>query len=222
MVGIVRVTILLVGPLVGFGALYVSDRLSAQQSTPAKAREYVEQPETWTPFSADLRRVNAMNGAVHVGRFYRSSDGSTRSETGPSLEQINSIGIKNIGDVAFYSWNDKFGWMQQPMTLPPEGWQPGRIVFNERMTRVQERLGDLELIRHDQSPYTVYRAPMLNMFDVIKLLPCQFESTSACGTWLSNIRIGEQSSELFAPPSSASIQQNPEPGGIRPHEARPH
>lgn len=221
MVRIARVTILLVGPLVGFGALQVSDRLSAAPSAQSKPKEYVQQPETWTPFSADIRRVNATNGEVHVGRFYRSADGSTRSDTGPSLDHINMIGIKNVAQAAFFTWNDKLGWTQQPMTQPPEGWRPGRVVFNERMTRVAEKVDGLDLIKHDAPPYTVYRAPQLNMFDVVKLLPCQFESSSPCGTWLSNIRIGEQPPGLFTPPTSASVNQNPDPGGIRLHKPPP-
>src|SRR5216683_262693 len=51
--------------------------------------------EQWVPFTATLNHVNDF-GRVAVGRFYQASDGSTRSETGPSLNEINIIGIKNI------------------------------------------------------------------------------------------------------------------------------
>lgn len=208
----VQSSLVVLGSLIG--AMVVSPGRVAAIVEPASQRQYVEQPAAWVPFSADIRRVNAMTGAVSVGKFYRSSEGSTRSDTGPSLDRIDTIGIKNIRLVAFYLWSDKTGWRQQPMTIPPDGWAPGKIVFNEHMTRVPERIDGLELIKHDAPPYTVFRAPQLNMFELVKLLPCQFESPTPCGTWFANVQIGEQPPELFEVPASQPVVQNPQPGGI--------
>lgn len=203
------------------GAMVLSPNRGAASVEHFFQRQYVEQPSTWVAFSADIRRVNAMTGAVSVGKFYRSSDGSTRSDTGSSLDRIDTIGIKNIRLVAFYLWSDKTGWSQQPMTIPPDGWGPGKIVFNERMTRVPERIDGLELIKHDAPPYTVFRAPQLNMFELVKLLPCQFASPTPCGTWFANVQIGEQPPELFEVPASQPVVQNPQPGGIVLRKAPP-
>src|SRR5438067_2261311 len=84
----------------------------------------IPQPQNWVPFSAQIKRVYEKSGEVVVGRVYRSSDGSTRSETGPSLDAINTIGIKNISTRSFYMWQGNDTWTAQPMELPPEGWHP--------------------------------------------------------------------------------------------------
>ncbi|MGE0123564.1 MAG: hypothetical protein AB7U25_11550 [Vicinamibacterales bacterium] len=224
MPGITRLSLLMIGPAMAFGVLQAAKPLRAPAGAtiqpPGQTREYVQQPSEWVPFSAHIRRVNAADGFVSVGRFYRSSNGSTRSDTGPSLDQIDTIGIKNIDRVAFYLWSIKLGWSQQPMSLPPDGWTPGLIVFNDAMTRVPERVEGFELIRHDAPPFTVFRAPQLNMFDVMRLIPCQFNTALMCGTWFSNFVVGEQPAELFAPPEGQPIAYNPQPGGIVPHQPR--
>ena len=57
-------------------------------------------------------------------------------------------------------------------------------------------------------------APDLNFFTLVIRVPCEFDPRAACGTWHSNIKLGEQPSDLFLPPAEAQIVPLPTPGGI--------
>src|SRR6478736_9953975 len=122
--------------LIGLVAVALANQSSAAPPTaPSVQHILIEQPSEWVPFSADLRRIQETDGTVFVGRQYRSSNGSTRNETGPVDGGINSIAINNVAQTTFYRWTPQEGWTSQPMTLPPWGWRPAPTVFNEKMTR---------------------------------------------------------------------------------------
>lgn len=82
------------------------------------------------------------------------------------------------------------------------------------MTPVSETVEGFELLRYETNGRMVYQAPSLNLFTLVMLVPCQFDPSAKCGTWYSNIQLGEPPAELFMPPTSAEIVPNSEPGGI--------
>ena len=88
--------------------LYAQDRPQA---------EMIPIPDRWVPFSAKLT-MRTTTGETIAGRMYRSSDGSTRSETGPSPDRMTVIAIKNIPQVTLYFWQ-RGQWTQEPLQLPP-------------------------------------------------------------------------------------------------------
>jgi hypothetical protein len=212
MIGFLRICLFLMAPLVGLAAAAVYAR-GASEHTRVQS-EIIAQPSEWVPFSAELKRIHETDGAVFVGHYYTASDGSTRSETGPSFEKITSIGIKNIAQATFYLWSPERGWTSQPMQLPPGGWKPIPTTFNERMTRVSDTVEGFELIKHETAGRVLYKAPQLNLFILTNLVKCKFSDTTTCGTWFFNIRVGEQPAEYFVPPSDVRIDFVDKPGGI--------
>lgn len=175
----------------------------------------VPQPATWVPFSADIKRVGAEKGTVWVGRFYRASDGSTRSETGRSLDSIDTVGIKNIEGRTFYLWSKSRGsWTAQPMDLPPWGWQPRPRHLSPRMGAVAQKVEGFDLMLSINKQRMVYESPQLNFFPLVAVEPCAVATATACGVWHSNIVLGEQPPSYFLPQAGASLEWLSEPGGI--------
>jgi hypothetical protein len=173
--------------------------------------QHVPSPTEWIPFRSDFRQVDG-SGAVHVGRFYRRSDGSTRSESGQSLGKWHTILIKNISTATYYTWYEERGWARQPMQLPKWGWRPGKRHFNTPgLTLVPQRVEGFTLLKveHNGGAYDL-QAPELNFFTVVR----HWGDTVGSGTTHSNIRVGEQPAELFEPPRDASVAAIGEPGGI--------
>jgi hypothetical protein len=207
-----RLLLLMMAPLVGLGAVGVYNRVPLFAAR--AQREIISQPSDWVPFSAELRRVHEKDGSLFVGHYYRSSDGSTRSETGPSLDNITSIGIKNVGQATFYYWSRQKGWSLQPMDLPPWGWKPVRTLMNKKMTRVPDMVEGFALIRVDTAGRVIYQAPELNLFVLVNLVKCEWDPAAKCGTWYSTIKIAEPPREYFLPPSDQPIERIEKPGGI--------
>ena len=77
----------------------------------------MDKPGQWVPFSAKTTTVFP-TGNVFVGVFYRSADGSTRSETCPANGEVNSIAINNMAEKTHYRWAASGGWESHPMDLP--------------------------------------------------------------------------------------------------------
>ena len=63
----------------------------------------------WVPFQADVRRTTK-DGTRAVGRFFRSRDGTTRAEMGPSIEEPDSIAIRDLGSATVHFWTPDRGW----------------------------------------------------------------------------------------------------------------
>lgn len=223
-----KVVVLLGAPIVGLVAATASPPLfntlaASEASGIAQPREYVDTPSTWVPFVADLQLIHERDGSVFVGRSMRSSDGSTRNETGRASEPINSIAIKNIAQKMFYRWTAQQGWTSQLMDPPPGGWEPIPVQFNARMSRVNETVEGFQLIRFQSGRHTAFQAPALNMFVLVTLVTCQFDPNATCGTWHSNIRLVEPAPELFEPSTDTPVTPLPGYGGIYKykHERKP-
>jgi len=176
-------------------------------------------PEKWVPFSAIATNVHG-SGPTVVGKFYRASDGSIRSESGPSFADVNIIGIENVSERTFYWWHASRGWESHPMDLPPSGWQPLRKrSFNVLNDLTTDRIEGFDVMgTTDRHHITTYEAPQLNFFRLRTVVPCPDSMQTGCGIWLSEISIAEQPSEYFRPPLGERIVQRSEPGGIVKHE----
>lgn len=217
-----RATLLVLAPLVGVATLgwyngtaklarlWPNMAVAAQNQPPV----VIEQPSTWVPFSAELKRVHENDGTVFVGRQFRASDGSTRNETGRSFDAIDSIAVKNVPQSTFYRWTPEEGWTSQPMTLPPWGWKPVPTHWQEKMTKTDETVEGFDLIRFESVGRVFYQAPKLNLFTLVTQVPCKFDPVATCGTWYSNIKVNEQPPDYFWPSPGAPIVQRKEPGGI--------
>jgi hypothetical protein len=222
MTGLLRNLLLLAAPLFGLGALALYNGASWRVASAASAvavdqdLELVDQPPYWVPFSAELKKIDERDGSIFVGRSYRASDGSTRNETGRSFDRITSIAIKNIPQATFYLWNTRQGWTSQPMDLPPGGLATPRArVFNRHnMTEVDDTVEGLKLIRLETGARALYQAPELNLYTLVILVKCTYDPGAACGTWHSNIKVGEQPVEYFLPPPDAQVLYVDTPGGI--------
>jgi hypothetical protein len=191
----------------GFAGVFVYGTPNAQAPQP----QLISQPTEWVPFSAQHERTSD-TGQVSVGRYYQASDGSTRSETGPSLDKINVVLIKHIPTATFYRWHLGEGWTQQPMQLPPNGWHP-RPTYASLFKDATETMDGFRLLKKELDDRTVFVAPELNLFPVLETRT-NCSPGVACGSRYFNIHIGEPPSELFQPATNVTIKQITEPGGI--------
>lgn len=167
-------------PLAAVGAL--SSRLSAQLNRPAP--EIVEGPTEWVAFQA-LVRVSHPGAPVIQGRFFRSSNGSERLETGPSLDDIRVVSIKNVLQGFAYdglprlnkwrrvSWTSRTGgkppvtyrspaWSIHPYRLALKKGQSGALDATEGFTAYSFRQG---------SGGVTLKVPELNFFEVVRQRP---------------------------------------------------
>lgn len=174
-------------------------------------------PGRWVPFRANIKRVFDPE-SVFVGRFYRASDGSTRSETGPSIAEINIVGIKNMSEGVFYLWLPTSGWESHPMELPHGKYFQPRLDsgVSAEATRVDDQIEGIDLIKGptDRHGITEYQAPRLNYFALRTTIPCKTAQRTGCGKWYSEVHIDEQPPELFKPPVGVAVLKRSEPGGI--------
>ena len=177
--------------------------------------EVVSQPANWIPFSADLVRVHASSGRTYVGRFYRSADGSTRSETGRPGLPVDTIGIKNISERKLYLWSRGLDrWTAQPMLLPSEEWRPTPRRKKSGIDIGLEPIAGFQVMRSRKGVRDIFEAPYLNLFPLVVIEPCTGSVGPACGIWHTNVVVGEQPSQYFRTPEGAYIEELDEPGGI--------
>lgn len=138
-----------------------------------------------------------------TGRFYRSSDGSTRSET-RTLADL-AIGIVNVAAGRFYSYSRGTGWVSRPLELPSERLRPRRPPASPFLERVPEPWEGLEVWRlQDGSGAVLLIAPALNAFTVRR------EGGKGPSFEFTNIAIGEPAVAL-GPPASATVRESEEP-----------
>src|SRR5215467_16037222 len=115
--------------LVGFGAVH---GLAKPQT--ADQNGQIAGPDHWIAFTAAVV-ISGREGRAVIGRFYRSDDGSTRYETGPSAPDIRVIDIKNIAHERQYlfsdgAWNELKLQLRKvgQLALPKYGARPERSI----------------------------------------------------------------------------------------------
>ena len=169
-------------------------------------------PSTWTAFSADVRITSAKSSSVLAGRFFRSSNGSTRLETGPQdTPEVRVISIQNIelSTLFIYSPAPSQGWVARPMKLPAEGWHPQPISSNMAgLSRTTETWEGRDVYRYERKDHIALLAPDLNFFAVVR------DTKDRDREEYHNIQLGEQPLELFSPPVGATVVKSSRPGGI--------
>jgi hypothetical protein len=185
---------------------------SRTRTGPQATRTEIAQPAGWVAFEADLRIAAPGSFQVTIGRFFRASDGSTRLVTYlPEAPEVKVISIKNISQLRAFICSPKVGWVSGPMTLPPGGWQPPRLYLELRgLSRRKDKIEGYELYQLVGGGGDVeFLAPGLNFFALVT------QKVKTGQRWVySNVRIGEQPSELFEPPAGAEVRHGTKPIGI--------
>jgi hypothetical protein len=166
------------------------------------------------PFSADSERRIGGKDVVVDGRFWRASDGSTRTESW--VRGINDviIVIKNVTTNRYF---EKLGnaraWCSHPMALPSRGYLPlKRRTSMPGLSAVATPVEGFEVFRYSggtpRSTTTELQSPALNFFALVV--------QDFTGTHLRhfNIRLGEQEPALFMPPPDATVEEHVDPRGI--------
>jgi hypothetical protein len=207
--------ILLLAPI-GF-KLGRSATAAAAQTAPPE----IEIPRQWIPFTALLTKIDDGN-EQSAGRLYRGADGSQRLETGPSLSDIRVISIKNVTKSKAYNMAGGI-WIEHPMSLPPAGWHPPRVLLNSpTYKRYQYKLalakgqdGSLtstvgfDAYFREANGATQLMVPALNFFPV-------FRKTAHGGSMVFHdiVLTENPPAALFEPPADAAVGVDPRPAGI--------
>jgi hypothetical protein len=196
-----------------FGMVSGLNGLAAQQPSGVE----IPAPNSWVAFTADITGTSVPGTAGVSGKYYRSSDGSQRTDTyKPGEPGRRIIDIKNVAQEKYYAWDTR-QWTVQPMQLGPNGYRPTR-ARTERLTRESEPWEGLEVYRFLlDGGSQVLMAPALNFFRVVEIKP------SGRRIQYSNIVLTEPDPTLFEPPAGAQVTELSGPGGIivKPNPRRP-
>ena len=198
------------------GGWIASERVSPQAAAHAEPqRQVVPTPEHWVPLSSNYDR-DLEPGIRRPGMFYRGKDGSTRYDTGITLDAITAIAINNYTHERHYRWTKSQGfWSSQPMQLPPGGLlKPRGFVVDAANPPASEKFEEFDVLRFEQGDMVMLRAPQLNMLTVVETERNCKNTTADCTARHYNIRIGDQPAHLFEPPPGVKVVSKPEPSGV--------
>lgn len=159
-------------------------------------------PVNWVAFSADRMSTNEATPDSYVyGRYYRRSDGSTRSDAGVKGESIQSIEIHNMTNSTYYTFF-RGSWESYKMRLPEEGYTPAvpRLGKTNFLAKSDEFIQGFDNIYTETQPSGLVRheAPALNFFALR-------QTYQGAKTEYYNVQIAEQPDDLFVPPPGAPI-----------------
>lgn len=179
------------------------------------APEYVEAPDAWIPFAANVT-VTFPGRPPVVGRYFRASNGSHRIETGPSLRDVRVVFIKNVLEGVHYLRSEK-GWVREPQptvtthTVPPRfrkgpGWSeyPYKLAIKKGESgSVTSSTGWSAYQVTSSQGVMKLRVAELNLFDVVTQRPDgRYEKYT-------DIQLGEPDPGLFVPPSGVVVEDRP-------------
>jgi hypothetical protein len=192
---------LLLPPLIVVAVTYrtLMARADAAQQTSAPGAD-VPAPAHWVAFTASAERVSSTSKLR--GEFYRTSDGSTRSQWRRSDNALRSVNILNVAQGTYYEFGRNGEWCSHPMRLGPNGYHPPKMrTTNANLTPLNETVEGFAVYRlSGPSPVIETVAPELNFFPIVL--------TNALGGSQQryfDIKIGEPAAELFLPPAAASV-----------------
>src|SRR5579872_1095024 len=163
-------------------------------------------PNQLIEFSSVMTRTRP-GGDTLTGRYFRGPDGSDRHESGPALDEIYFVEIKNIAQATYYTWDRRTPetWYAHPMQI--NGTQRR---FARTMSRAQAKNAgplyheDFEVVELSGGGLTRHIAPALNFLDVDRVLPNGGRITHT------NIRIGAVTQALAsAPPVRTGPERDP-------------
>jgi hypothetical protein len=180
-VGIVGLLLVALSPTVWKGL--------AQTPQPIRSTE-------WVAFSADLR-IDA-NGPSQLGKFYRSRDGSTRTEQ--VLDNKEAIVIANHGRALLYRGMSGEVWTEQPLVASGKGpSRPSQHALSQMAPCA--KLEGLEAVEWRPASGTrVVLIPALNYFQAV------IEKTGIRVEY-SNLKVGDQDASLFEPPVGTLLRR---------------
>jgi hypothetical protein len=154
-------------------------------------------PDHWVPFSAEMEIV-LPTGRRWVGRFFRGADGSTRSETGASLERIELISINNYTERMQYRFSRRTGWSSGLLERPPFWPKPLMMsgAMYRRLQKSEVPVEGLDVLVRVTPDGTELIAPQLNGHVIdVQRSGCG----PGCGTHFRHFKLGDQPASLFRP-----------------------
>jgi len=176
------------------------------------APEYVEAPDAWVPFTANVT-VTFPGRPPVVGRYYRSSNGSHRLETGPTEHDVRVVFIKNIPEGVHYLRSDS-GWIREAEPGGTAQTSPPRFrktpMWSEYPYKLAIRKGESGSVT-SAIGWTAYQVTNsqgvmklkvadLNLFDVVTQRPDgRYEKYT-------DIQVGEPDPTLFVPPTGVAVE----------------
>lgn len=174
----------------------------------------VTAPSQWVPFTADMRVTKPDTPPV-VGRVFRSSNGSRRVETGPTVDDVRVIYIMNALEAQEYIYATQSEWSVTRVPgvtpgnyLPPTAMaaRPDISEYPYRLALKRGQSGSLTAATGFQAlqlsaPDGTLKliVPELNLFEVFKEHPNGRRET------YTNIELLEPSPALFRPPVGVAV-----------------
>jgi hypothetical protein len=160
--------------------------LASLHAAQATNVDEIPSPREWVAFSADLRGTDPA-GRVE-GKFYRGADGSTRKETGPVGGPIDTIVIVNLarGEQHTCRKTCVSKSITQPKTPP-------------RMRKSLPGLTKLETAVEGFEAYLWQSGVVSTVIPALNFFAVEMNSARISEKY-SNVRVGEQSPDLFQPP----------------------
>lgn len=198
-------------PFAIVGALYSTSASQAQKPI----RTEVATPESWVPFTAIVHRFQPGKTTNVVGRLYRASDGSRRLESGPPDRRQAVVSINNFTKSENYLYSESLGgWTVFPFASTGEnGRRPPKLaVDNEKTFLHDDKIEGYDIVRAVDPAQIRLIAPALNGESLVR------QQNDGTREVLSEIAIGEQSPDLFEPPSGAVVKAAPKGFPTPPHE----
>lgn len=209
------VALLLLGPAVGMtiGAHSASTSLTALNQEPL-----LEGPDSWIALQADVS-ITKPDRARVLGRFYRSSDGSRRLDTGPGLDDIQATYIMNVAEAQEYVYSKATGWIVRSVPsmvgrdYRPRQTRPIRPDVSDYPYALALKRGEDNSL-HASTGFRAYQTngpdgaftltiPELNHFVVL------LNSGNGRSEAYSNIELHEPPAALFQPPERVIVSRQP-------------
>lgn len=171
--------------------------------------EIIEAPRAWVPFQAKFTVSHPGQPLIH-GRFYRSSIGSVRKESGPAPDDVRVIRITNLADRTVYGFHYKFGWMKAELTkaktVPPQfiaralSEFPYALAIEKGQSgSLQEKDMGLTAYEYRHAGVVALKVPALNFFDVVLQ---RHDGRYEAYTDIERI---EPKAEVFVPPPGVKV-----------------
>jgi hypothetical protein len=190
----------------------------------------VQGPSERVEFSSVLTRTTA--STLQTGRFFRAADGSERHETGPAVDVVAQVEIKNVAQekAYYYGYNGPGkgnGWTAHPMQLAGFGVPP--FPKAEPVSEfTPDPKGQLQhegfaAVERTQGGVMQRLVPALNFLIADQLDPAgnrlthshiQVGSLAQLVAQLPPVQSGPGRDPLFEPPAGATVTWNPTPSGM--------
>lgn len=183
---------------VGYGAGRTTTLLGGPTQTKRPQVQLPAGPASWVAFEADVTVTDLGQGTLFQ-RFYRASDGSTRTEAySPDKTQV-VITIHNAQTRRVYVKGPSGGWASMADVQPPLVTQPA--FRTDWVGTTPESVAGLEAYRLAKTGSTAWLARDLNYFEIRTEYPQAGKLRE-----YQNIERREPSRDLFLPPAGEDVR----------------